>query len=110
MEEIILNFNYKGQEVKMQCKKDENMNDIFKRYSNKIKKDINNIYFLNNGNRLLNNNIKLEEFNNKDDIINILVYDSNINNGNDNNNGLIENEYKDIICPNCGENCLLEIN
>jgi len=38
MEEIILNFNYKGQEVKMQCKKDENMNDIFKRYSNKINK------------------------------------------------------------------------
>ena len=36
MEDIILNFNYKGQEVKIQCKKNENMNDIFKRYTNKI--------------------------------------------------------------------------
>jgi len=42
MEEIILNFTYKGQEVKMQCKRNENMNEIFKRYTNKIDGDINN--------------------------------------------------------------------
>jgi len=43
MEDIILIFNYNGEEVKIQCKKNENINDIFKRYANKVNKDINNI-------------------------------------------------------------------
>ena len=30
MEDIILNFNYKGKEIKIQCKKNENINDILK--------------------------------------------------------------------------------
>ena len=77
MEEIILNFNYNGQEVKMQCKINENMNEIFKRYANKINTDINNIYFINNGTIIKNNDKKLEEINNKDNIMNILVYDIN---------------------------------
>ena len=105
MEDIILNFNYKGQEVKIQCKKNENMNDIFKRYTNKIKKDINNIYFIYNGNIINNNKIKLEEINSKENEINILVYDIN----NKNNERINEGEYKDIICPYCGENCLIKI-
>ena len=105
MEDIILNFNYKGQEVKMQCKIIENMNDIFKRYTNKINKNINDIYFINNGNIIDKNNIKLEEINNKDNIINILVYDIN----NNNNERINEKESKDIICPYCGENCIIEI-
>jgi len=41
--------------------KKENLNDIFQRYANKINKDINDIYFINNGNKINNNNIKLEE-------------------------------------------------
>ena len=104
MEDIILNFNYKGQEVKMQCKNNENMNDIFKRYSNKINKNINDIYFINNGNIIDKDNRKLDEINNKDNIINILVYDINNNNERVNEKG-----NKDIICPKCGENCIFEI-
>ena len=72
MEDIILNFNYKGQEIKIQCKRNENINDILKRYTNKINKDINNIYFMNNGDIINKDSIKLEEINNKDNIINIL--------------------------------------
>ena len=81
MDEIILNFHYKGKIVEMQCKRDENMNDIFKRYANKINKNVNEIYFINNGD-LLKNNLKLKEINNKDKEINILVYDFNSNNNN----------------------------
>ena len=103
MEKIILNFNYKGQEVKIQCKKNENINDILKRYANKINENINNIYFINNGN-ILNNNINLEEINNKDNKVNILVYDIN-----NNKERIIKTESKDIMCPKCGENCLIEI-
>ena len=104
MEDIILNFNYKGQEVKIQCKKNENMNDIFKRYTNKINKNINNIFFINNGTIIKNNDKKLEGIIIKDNIINILVYDIN-----NNNEKINKKESKDIICPYCGENCLIEI-
>ena len=34
MENVILNFNYKGQDVEMQYKRNENLNDIFKKYKN----------------------------------------------------------------------------
>ena len=101
MEGLILNFNYKGQELELQCKRNEHMNDIFKRYTNKIKKDINNIYFINNGNKIENNNIKVEEINNKENKINILDYDL------DNNiNEAIIKESKDIICQECIYNYL----
>ena len=106
MENICLNFNYKGQYNKIKCKKNENLYDIFKRYSNKINKDINNIFFIYNGTLINHNNLKLEEINNKDNEINILVFDIN------NNNNEIKNkrEYKDIICPYCREMCVIEIN
>ena len=55
MEHIILNFNYQGQETIMQIQRNENMKVILKRYANRINKDINNIYFLINGNRLNSN-------------------------------------------------------
>ena len=104
MENIILYFNYKGHKIKMQCKRNENINDILKRYSNKINKDINDIYFINNGNILNNNNLKIEEINNNDNNINLLVYDINSN-----NERINEKEYKEIIYPKCGENYIIEI-
>ena len=51
----------KDRKLKCNAKKKENLNDIFQRYANKINKDINDIYFINNGNKINNNNIKLEE-------------------------------------------------
>ena len=45
MEKIILNFIYKGQDIEIHCKKNENINDILKRYANKINENINNIFF-----------------------------------------------------------------
>ena len=114
MEDITLNFNYKGNEVKINCKKNENMNDIFKSYTNKINKNINSIYFINNGKIINKDNIKLENINNKDDIlndniINILVDDINKKNNEKINEKINEKENKDIICPYCGENCIIEI-
>jgi len=64
MENIVLNFNYLGQEIKMQCKKSEYINNILMRYTNKVNKDINNIFFIYNGTIITNKNIKLEEINN----------------------------------------------
>ena len=105
MEHIILNFNYQGQETIMQIQRNENMKVILKRYANRINKDINNIYFLINGNRL-NSNLELETINHKYNKINLSVFDISKKNNNEKAN---QKEFKDIICPKCGENYVIEI-
>ena len=82
------------------------MKDIFKGYLNKINKDINEVYFLSNGDKI-NEELKLEDINNKGNEIKILVND--INNKNIENKEKIVKEYKDIICLECGNICLLDI-
>ena len=59
MAEIILNFIYNNHELKIPAKRNEFMKDIFKRYIIKIEKNINDIFFLYNGNKI-NDEIKLE--------------------------------------------------
>jgi len=102
---INLNFIYNEKAINIQCKREEYMKDIFKRYLKKINKDINDVFFIFNGNEI-NEELKLEEINNKNNEIKILV--------NDINDTIIENkeffrQSKDIICPKCGEICLLNI-
>ena len=105
MNEINLNFIYKSNSINIQCKRNEYMKDIFKRYLIKIKKDISDVYFMCNGNKI-NGELKLKEFNNKDNEIKILVY--NINDTNINNKEVIK-QSKEIICPECGDICLIDI-
>jgi hypothetical protein len=103
MDEIALDFIYNGCLTKVHCTRNEYMKDIFKKYLSKINKDINDVYFIYNGNKI-NEELKLEQINNKDNGIKILVNDINVNN---NENKL--NQFKDIICPECGDVCLLDI-
>jgi len=101
--EIIINFVYYQHIVKIQCKRNEYMKDIFKRYLIKIQKDINNIVFKYNG-ETINEELKLEEINNKDTELEILVNDKN-----DDNNKILK-QNKDILCPKCRDICLININ
>ena len=79
-------FNYKGIETIIQCKIDEIMEEVIKKY--KLKIEINNEYYLYNGNKINNQN-KLEDIINNEDKINnkmnILVYDLNEKRNNNNN-------------------------
>ena len=90
-------FNYKGIETVIQCKIDERMEEVLNKYKSKI--NIDNIYYLYNGNKINKEN-KLEEIINNEDrslnIMKILVYDIN--------------EIKEIICPECNENVIININ
>ena len=106
MSEVILYFTYDGNTVKIQGKRNEYLENIFKRYSSKIRKDINDLFFLCEGKKL-NGESKLENINNKDNEINILVND--INNKDHENKEEIIKKNKDIICPKCGEICLINI-
>ena len=102
MAEITFTFN--GSQIIIQCLMEEKMKDIFKRFTNKSNIDINSLFFIYDGN-IIDENLKLNEIINSIDKqsnkMNILVY---------NNNSIKENEgiikSKEIICPQCKENCL----
>ena len=99
---IILNFIFNGQEIKIRCKRNELMKDIFNRYSSKIEKDIDKIYFIYNG-ETIKKELKLEYINKNDNNINILVDELT----NDSKKEI--NFSNDIICPKCGENWIINI-
>jgi len=96
-------FNYKGNETIIQCKINETMEEVLNKYKSQI--EIDNVYYLYNGNNINEKN-KLEEIVNNEDrglnIMKILVYD--INEKVDNKN------IKEIICPECNENVIININ
>ena len=105
MTEATIEFIYQGSTIKVLGKSNELMKDIIKRYAIKISKDINDIFFMCNENKI-NTELKLEEVNKKNNEIKILVYDIN--------DKIIENkketQNKDIICPECGNICIIDIN
>jgi len=101
-------FNYKGNEIIIQCNINDKIKDIYKKYEKKIGKDISKLYFIYNGNKI-NDNLNLNEILNEEDkesnIINILVNDTNKIN-------IKENKIKlnEIICPKCNESIFVKIN
>ena len=81
-------FIFEDNAIKIQCIKQDLMRDICIKFANKLKKDINKLYFLYGGS-MINLNLKLEQLINDDNEINILAYEE------------YENNSK---CPNCGPN------
>ena len=104
MEQINLTFILNGMPMDIQTKRSEYMKDIFKKYSIKIEKNIQDLYFLYNGIKL-NEELRLKDINNNDKKIVILVHD---NSNNKTTNEIIN--FQNIICPNCGENSSIDIN
>ena len=82
-------FSFEGENILIQCSKEDKMKDICQKYSNKIKKNINTLVFLYGGNQL-NFNLKLKDVITDKEIneIKVLVY---------------SNESDEFICPKCGE-------
>ena len=91
-------FNYKGSNIEILSNEEEKMRDIINKLSNKIEYNINNIYFIYNGNKI-NEELKIKEIINEEDkkrnIINILINENN-------KTQIIENknEIKEIIVRN----------
>ena len=89
-------------------KEDEYIKDICKKFISKINKDIDELLFIYSGEKLnieLNINKIIKEIDKERNKINILVYDKNIK--------IKEEEKvksKDIICPKCGEICIIKID
>jgi len=105
-------FNYKGTETVIQSNINERMEEVLKKYKSKIEieleLELDKAYYLYNGNKVNKEN-KIEEIiNNEDRRLNnmkILVYDLNAK---EDNKNIIE--IKEIICPECNENVIININ
>jgi hypothetical protein len=110
MAQVLFNFN--GNDIIIQCGKNEKMEEILKKYSTKVGKEINSLYFIYSGN-YLNDELTFEEIANKEDKernkMNILVTEKKIPDTNPNPNStnvLSEN----IICPKCKESAKIKFN
>jgi len=101
-------FNYKGLETVIQCNIYEEMEEVLKKYKSKMEIEIDNVYYLYNGDKINKEN-KLEEIiNNEDRRINkMVILVDDLNEKEDNNNII---ETKGIICPECNENVIININ
>ena len=95
MSEANVVFTFIGINTVIQCKKEEKLRDICRRYSSKIERNIKTLLFIYGGN-LLNLELSFEEHANLMDknnkIMNILVYTK---------------ENDKYICPKCGEKIVL---
>ena len=104
---IRINFLYMGKKEIIECYIDEYMDNIFKRYATKIQVDLDNLYFLCNGN-VINPEDKLRNIlkENENETINIIVEELN----KDEDEGINLKQSKHIICPICNEICLIKLN
>lgn len=104
-----IEFDYNGNLMTMQCNLDEKFIDILKRLSLKIKINLDTVNYLYSGNIINNKELTFSEMANSTDKqrnqMNIQIYDIGIEGT---VNSIIQS--KDIICPECGENCLISID
>ena len=107
MSTINITFIYNSiNEIIIECKSDELMYPIYKRYAIETKKNIKNLYFLYNGDKI-NPEEKLSDIAGDAKMINMLV--NNLFDEEDKNE-IVLKQSKDIICPICSEICLINLN
>ena len=103
-------FSYKGKEIEIVCKKEEQLKDIMKRLGENIQTNMNKIYLIYNG-RIANENLKFIEIAKSEDkernIMNVLVEEIEEFTDISNENVI---KSKNIICPKCKENILIEFD
>jgi len=97
-------FIYEGQEIVIQCKKEDKIKDIADKLKNKIGEEENNLLYIYNGDKI-DKELSLNQIESKiENQIKILVYNNKTNNKKEESK--ISNE---IICPECKENILINI-
>ena len=99
-------FNYEGCNTTIQCKINNKMKDIIGNFLNKIQENGDNLFYLYNGNEINKELSFIEQANDLDKNrkkMNIVV-----NKNSDDINAKKELISKDIICPECKENILLD--
>ena len=98
---IEIEFNYHGKITIIQCNNQDNLNDLFQTFADKVQININSVIFLYHENMIEGNSTIENRINDADKErkkMNILVNDKN----NSNQNSMII-KPKNISCPKCGE-------
>ena len=106
MSEIKVNFNFQNQKTELNFGKDTSIQNILSSFASKINRNINDLNFLYSGEKLKSDETKtLVELNDKDNSINISVYEKKEVKENSNDEIKPENvslKVSDhIICPRC---------
>ena len=99
-------FNYEGINTTIQCEINEKMKDIINRFLIKLEKKENNLYYLYNGTQInyeLTFNEQANDIDKNRKKMNIIVTKSE-----DAQNIIKEIVSKDVICPECRENSLID--
>jgi hypothetical protein len=103
-----IQFNYNGSITTIQCNEKDKMKDIINRFKTKMQLEKAELLYLYGGTQI-NEDLTFEETINKDSKnekkMLIVVYS---NNQEVKENGIIQS--KEIICPQCGKNCFLQID
>ena len=105
MTEVI--FSYEGTNTTIQCDENDTMKDIYNKFLIKIQKEDDNLYCIYNGNKINKELTFNEQVNTLDKDrkkMNIIVID-------DNKTTIEKHEIisKDIICPECKDNIIMDI-
>ena len=103
MSEIKVTFIFKDQKIDISTNNDDTVQNILSIFASKQNRNVDDFDYLNNGEKITNfETKKLSELNDKDNIINISVYEKNELNKNSNQqdkeNLIVSNH---IICPKC---------
>ena len=109
--EVVVIFHFNGTKINIQCNLEEKMANICEKFALKSGVDINLLSFLYSG-KQIDLSLKLKDQVNISDIksneISILVYNKNeLNKKKEENNS--KTPSKELICPTCGNNCLMNI-
>ena len=103
-----ITFVYNGAVTTLQCKINDKLRNICEKFCIKVQTDINKLIFIYGGDILeleLAINQIIKQINQDNNKIKILVYDKNSEFIGEKNERIIKS--KDIICPKCGELCLI---
>ena len=101
-------FNYEGINTTIQCELNDRMKDIIAKFVIKIENKENNLYYLYNGTKIyyeLTFNEQANDIDKSRKKMNILVTKNE-----DDENIIKEIPSKEIICPECKENILIDID
>ena len=101
---VEIEFIYNDKKTSIQCQENEILKDIIKRYSTKIMKDVDKLFFLYNGFKI-NEEYSFNELANNFDKVNkkmIILVNDIVSEPIENNDNL--KKSKEVICPNCKGN------
>ena len=102
----LIEFIYEGNELSIQYNETDSVKDIISRCCTKLAKNAEDIYFIYKG-EVLDENSNIEQIKNNSDGAKILVFNRSDPHDKTKEENLIDS--KDVICPICGENCLINI-